>query len=248
MHPTPTSERDSTWAWLCAAAHGHATMAPTPQDPEAAALLARFQPLLTTRCYGHLAQSLDGRIALPSGDSFWISGLEDQHHTHRLRALAHAVIVGAETVLQDDPQLTVRHVPGPQPTPVVLDPTGRVRRPRRIFEEGGPTLLVRRDATGHPDEIVLSESPFAPHALLDALAARGLHRTFVEGGGVTISHFLRHGALDRLHLVVAPVLLGQGRAALELSLGETLATCPRPDVRREQLGDDTLFDLDLRTC
>jgi len=248
MHATPTSELDSTWAWLCAAAHGKATLSPTPEAPEAAALLARFQPLLSTRCYGHLAQSLDGRIALPSGDSFWISGLEDRHHTHRLRALAHAVIVGAETVMQDDPRLTVRHVSGPQPTRVILDPNGRVRRPRRIFEGDGPTLLVRREATGDPDELVLPEAPFSPHALLDALAERGLHRTFVEGGGVTISHFLRQGALDRLHLVVAPVLLGRGRAALELSLGETLATCPRPQVRRERLGDDTLFDLDLRTC
>src|SRR5581483_4778723 len=69
----------------------------------------------------HLAQSLDGRIATMGGESQWLTGEADQHHTHRLRALADAVIVGAGTVRQDNPRLTVRHCSGDQPVRVVLD-------------------------------------------------------------------------------------------------------------------------------
>ena len=75
----------------------------------------------------HLGQSLDGRIATVDGSSRWVTGPEDVAHNHRMRALFDAVVVGAETVRQDDPQLTVRLVPGRNPTRVVLDPGRRLK-------------------------------------------------------------------------------------------------------------------------
>ena len=239
------------WSWLCRAAHDGVAQAGPPPEPvteDEAAFLQRYQPLLACRCYAHLAQSLDGRIALADGSSFWISGEADRRHTHRLRALAHAVLVGAETVLHDDPQLTVRETSGPHPVRVVLDPAGRVPADRRVFAGQGRAILVR----GAPgplvdgaEELVIPEVPFAPERVLEALAGLGLRRVFIEGGGVTVSRFLAAGSLDRLHLVVAPVLLGQGRPSLDLELGATIAACPRPAVQVSQLGEDTLYDLDL---
>ena len=96
-------------------------------SPEAAALLDLYLPLAAVAhrrsfVLAHLAQSLDGRIATKSGASQWLTGAADLLHTHRLRALADAVIVGAGTVFQDDPRLTVRHCSGEQPVRVVLDP------------------------------------------------------------------------------------------------------------------------------
>lgn len=247
---TPTLD-GAAWTWLCRAAHaGRAAAGPRPLARTEAerAFLDRYEPLLDARCYAHLAQSLDGRIALPDGSSFWISGEADRAHTHRLRALAQAVVVGAETVVQDDPRLTVREAAGPHPVRVVLDPRGRVGGGRQIFDEPGRVILVRGAPAEVPagaEELVISELPFAPAAVLRALAGEGLRRVFVEGGGVTISRFLAAGCLDRLHLVVAPILLGRGRPSLELDLGSTVAGCPRPPARVHRLGDDVLYDLEL---
>src|SRR5581483_374960 len=90
----------------------------------------------------HLAQSLDGRIATMGGESQWLTGEADQHHTHRLRALADAVIVGAGTVRQDNPRLTVRHCSGDQPVRVVLDASLALPRERDVFCDGAAKTLV----------------------------------------------------------------------------------------------------------
>ena len=80
-----------------------------------------------------------------------------------------------------------------------------------------------------------------------ALAARGLHVLFVEGGGITVSRFFTAGALDRLHLVVAPVLIGNGRRGLQAPAHAAMADCPRPKARTLALGPDMLWDLELRS-
>ena len=83
-------------------------------------------------------------------------------------------------------------------------------------------------------------------AVLDALRGQGLRRVLVEGGGITVSRFLQAGLLDRLHVTVAPLLIGSGRAALTLPPVETIAQAIRPRCRHFHLGEDVLFDLDLR--
>src|SRR5215469_14370432 len=91
----------------------------------------------------HLAQSLDGRIATASGASQWISGDEDLRHTHRMRALADAVVVGADTILHDDPLLTVRRCAGPNPVRVIIDPDRRLKADRRVFtDRTAPTFVI----------------------------------------------------------------------------------------------------------
>lgn len=252
-HPPVIAEDLSVWRALLvrAAARGSdgAALAPLPDHP----LVHRFAPLLAPgpgrpRVFAHLAQSLDGRIALPDGSAFWISGTEDIRHCHRLRALADAVLVGAETVIQDDPQLTVRDVEGPQPLRVVLDPKGRVPASATVCQGDAPTLLLRHSGSedaGDAEVCIMPRPRFAPAEVLSTLAARGIRRLFIEGGGVTISRFLAAGFLDRIHLVVAPVLLGAGRPGLDLPLGARPGDCPRPLRRVEPLGDDMLYDLDV---
>src|SRR6056297_1856717 len=90
-----------------------------------------------------LGQSLDGRIATESGDSWYINGQLARTHLHRLRAIVDAVLVGAVTAAEDRPSLTVRHVDGPDPVPVILDPRGRVQPKGPLFERqaGQPTVL-----------------------------------------------------------------------------------------------------------
>ena len=226
------------------------------RSPADADLSPLYGPLLApdSLVLGRIAQSLDGRIATTSGASRWISGPDDIVHTHRLRALFDAVVVGAGTVRADDPRLTTRAVEGTSPVRVVLDPDRRLDARFQVFQEGPETLLLCAedapgpDRLGHAGVVRLRRAGdgLCIDALLAALAARGLRRVFVEGGGVTVSRFLVAGALDRLHVTIAPLLLGGGVPAFLLPPAASLAEALRFEWTVHRLGADLLLDIPLR--
>lgn len=175
---------------------------------------------------GHVTQSLDGRIACANGQSQWIGNAADRRHAHRMRALLDGVLVGASTALADDPQLTVRHVPGPDPRRLVLSGSARVLRAGRalqLFDAPGCEVLVRAGggAAAPVPHVRLVPVPgdgdaLAPPAVLAALAARSVHSVYVEGGARTLSSFLAAGCLDLLQVHLAPTVLGSGLAGFQL--------------------------------
>ena len=214
---------------------------------------------------GQLGQSLDGCIATRGGDSYFVTGEPSLDHLHRLRALCDAVLVGAGTVAADDPQLTTRRVAGANPARWVLDPSARLDGRARVFHDRqAPTWWVcdeqraapaheRLAAAGGGAAQVLALTGLADaqsgaaRLLLLALQQAGHRRVLVEGGGVTVSRLLAAGCLDRLHLVVAPVLIGAGRPGLRLPPQHArMRDCPRPPSRVFTLGEDRLWDLDLQ--
>lgn len=220
----------------------------------AAALLELYLPLLRPRLsIGQLGQSLDGRIATHKGHSHYVTGPDSLRHLHRVRALVDAVVVGASTVIEDDPQLTVRHCRGPNPLRVVLDPKRRLSARHRLFNDGqSPTLVVgtvAAPAPGRAEAVVLSPAPdgsgIVPADVLALLARRGAHRVLIEGGGVTVSRFLAAGSLDLLHVMVAPLLIGAGRHGVTLPPVDRMENALRPAHRRIALGEDTLYELHL---
>ena len=214
-------------------------------------MIAPLLPPSDARVFAHLAMSLDGWVATRTGASQWISGQADRTHTHRLRAAADAVIVGAGTVIADDPLLTVRHCAGRSPVRVVLDPARQVPAGRRVFGADAATLLITAaagpDRVGHAEVLRLPapDGGIACADILAALDARGLRRVFIEGGGVTVSHFLRANLLDRLHVAIAPLLLGAGRPAFDLPGVLTPDSGRRLSWTVHPLGDDVLLDIDL---
>jgi riboflavin-specific deaminase-like protein len=241
---------DPDWSALLAARDG---------GPATGALAPLFAPVLAPalaadgcRVVGRLAQTLDGRIATASGSSQWIGGPGDIRHTHRLRALCHAVVVGAGTVRHDDPRLTTREVAGPSPVRVVIDTDRRLTTEYGIFRGGPPTLLAcAEDAPGpatHGTAEVLriprqANGGITPPPLLRCLAARGLTRIFVEGGGLTVSRFLAAGCLDRLHVTIAPVLLGSGIPAFTLPEVPRIADGLRFTWQVHPIPPDILLDI-----
>ncbi len=255
------ADSEAMWRALLARRGGVLRPLPPAADGEAQALADLFGPLTEPPAAAdgifvsaHLAQSLDGRIATLSGASRWISGKADLAHTHRLRALAHAVLVGAGTVHHDDPRLTTRLVEGENPVRLVLDPERRLGPDHAVFQDGASlTLLVcAEDRAGPPPPGRARLLPLPRGsdgvdltALLAALRSLGLTHLFVEGGGVTIGRFLAAGLIDRLHVAVAPLLIGSGIPSLSLPPIDRPEQGVRFPLRVVRLGGDLLFDCAL---
>ncbi len=208
--------------------------------------------LASPRVIGQIGQTLDGRVATPTGKSLYINGKCALEHLHRLRAGVDAVIVGVGTIIADDPRLTVRLSEGPSPVRVVIDPEGRMPKDARCLTDASVrTLLIHREGIGSPckNPIVIGPScdgTLSPAAILAALAERGLRRVLVEGGPTTLSHFLTAEVIDDLHIMVAPKIFGSGREGIVLPPIDRLDEALTPATRTLLFDDgDVLFQCDL---
>ncbi len=234
------------WPGVLAVSRGE-----TPSAALSTHILWRIYGPLTGRAFvmGQSGQSLDGRIATASGHSHYINGPAALVHLHRLRALADAVVVGVGTIVADDPQLTVRRVEGPQPARVIIDPNGRAPASARCFADDGARRIVLTRAGQRPlpgvEYIALAD--FAPAAIVSALRTAGLARLLVEGGAATLSGFLAARALDRLHIMIGPMIIGSGKPGIALPEIATLEGALRPRATSYLMpGGDILVDCDLR--
>ncbi|MCL4767582.1 MAG: RibD family protein [Hyphomicrobiaceae bacterium] len=201
-----------------------------------------------------LGQSLDGRVATATGESRWINRDAALDHLHRLRASVDAVVVGIGTVLADDPMLNVRRVAGRDPARVVIDPAGRLPHGARcLTPDGAPRIVVRACDEGAPTgveviRLATGTRLMDPLAIVAALFERGFRRLLVEGGSRTVSQFIDAGAVDRLHVLIAPMILGSGQTGLNLAPIGRLTEARRPRTSVHLLADgDVLFDCDLRS-
>lgn len=205
-----------------------------------------------------LGQSLDGRIALPSGESKYINGPAALDHLHRLRAAVDAVVIGAGTAITDDPLLTVRRVAGRNPVRVIIDPNGRVPEHLKCLNDGAADVYVlRRHGCDKPlpqgaQRICVPgpDGAFRCGDIINALFHADMRRILIEGGAETVSRFLEERQLDRLHLLIGPVLLGAGRTGINLRPILKLSHALRVSAQLYRFeGGDVLFDCKLsRNC
>jgi riboflavin-specific deaminase C-terminal domain len=197
-----------------------------------------------TLCY---AQGWDGSIATQPGKSLAISSSESCRLTHQLRSLHDGILVGIDTVLSDDPQLTVRLWPGGRnPQPIVLDSQARLPLDARLRRSERPCwVLTTKPGAGEGAEFLQVEADAEGRVELGAalalLRARGIHHLMVEGGSNVITAFLRAGLADAVVLTVAPLIVGGYKA-----VGELGCTCKTQVTRiaplhSERLGDDLII-------
>lgn len=188
------------------------------------------------------AMSLDGRIATHTGDSQWITGAEARAMGHGLRMEADAILVGANTVITDDPALTARAGGKTRRAPlrVILDSTGRTPPGAKVFERRADgiqsALLVATPAIAHARKqafermgvgvIMCETGPDGrpdPHAVLAHLGDRGIVSVLIEGGGASLGAFFDAGLVDEFHLFQAPIVIGGGAPGLAGNGFESLA-------------------------
>jgi len=192
-----------------------------------------------------LAMSLDGKISAAPGLRTRISSPESDTEVQRLRAGFDAILVGSNTARIDDPLLTVRgdYVPRVVPLRVLLDAEGKVRPESRVLEPGGGLVIFlttgastsrwRDEIQARGGSVIEVDSGQAGgvslSAALEALRLKGTRTILCEGGGVLGSGLLREGLVDRLHLILAPTLVGTGGVAAfpwPAPLGSLNAACP----------------------
>jgi diaminohydroxyphosphoribosylaminopyrimidine deaminase/5-amino-6-(5-phosphoribosylamino)uracil reductase len=238
----PLAALEAAWPALVAGAAG-----PEPAD---CPLWPLYAPIAGAEqiVIGQLGQSLDGRVATATGKSRYINGPEAIRHLHRLRALVDAVVVGVGTVTADDPQLTVREVTGPCPARIVIDPNFRMPSSAQMMcDDKAPIYAVQGEPRERPPGVASIVVPcrdglIPPMDILAALRERGFRRILVEGGATTVSAFIGARALDRLHLSIAPMVIGSGPIGINLAPIDGLDDALRPTATPYPLGADMLFD------
>lgn len=194
-----------------------------------------------------IGQSLDGRVATVTGDAADVSGPDGLAHLHRMRALVDAVIVGVKTALQDDPRLTVRLVAGQNPARVVIDPSGRLPNDARLFAENGARrVVIQAVDKPRPPGVEVITLPrnhwISPASIVASLRDLGLNHLLIEGGAITIARFIEADLLSRLHVAVAPLLIGAGPQGFTTQPVAKLAQARRPEMQVFGLGSDVVFD------
>jgi riboflavin-specific deaminase-like protein len=250
MHPDPADIEARTWRTLLD--HRHT---PAHHDiSRPCQLWDIYAPIATAprdRPYviAQLGQSLDGRIVTGPDQPPAINGPDGLRHLHRLRALVDAVVVGIGTILADDPRLTVRLVDGPSPARIVIDPHFRLPATAKLLaDDGVPVYAIQNHPAPRPGPMraliipPIPNRPIPPAAIIACLADLGFRRILIEGGAHTVSNFLAADTIDRFHVTIAPVIIGNGLTGCNLAFDDPARPFIRPRTTIHRLGDDILFD------
>ena len=161
----------------------------------------------------HFAQTLDGRIASSSGDSKWIGNDQNLIHSHRMRALCDAILVGSGTVMTDNPRLNVRHIEGKNPRIVIVGSKCFNSNNYNVFDNN-PIIISedKKEASNNycVINLIKSTGEYNTKEMLSALYDKGIYSVYIEGGSNTTSCFLKQKTIDHLQIHISPKILGSG--------------------------------------
>lgn len=267
VHPLPTAPHARNLRYLRTKrarlghvdAIGELLAVPEPRPPDVAELMGPVRaPADRPYVVLKYAQTLDGRIATATGDSKWISCEAERTVSHALRAACDAVMVGVDTIVQDDPQLTVRMVAGSSPVRVVLDSTLRMPRSARVLRDDAATVVLTTEQSPIPARGWLRDQHVAVHIVepgpggidvvhaLRLLRELGIESLLVEGGAKVITSLLGAGVVDRVVIAVAPTIIGAGTEAVgDLRVSEVTEGIRLENRFMCSVDDDVLVAFDV---
>jgi GTP cyclohydrolase II len=246
---------------------GHVAPAGVPLDGNPIGEAVNVAPLLgravapSWRPYVVLkyAQTVDGRIATRRGEAKWISSEAERRISHGLRAACDAVLVGVGTAIIDDPQLTVRMVPGPSPLRIVLDSTLRLPSTARVLDDGAGTVVITTEQSTEARRADLRSRSAGVHVVdagprgvdlasaLQTLRGLGVGSLLVEGGARVITSFFAEKLVDRLVVGIAPTIMGSGIDAVgDLGVARVAESVRLTNRSVHQAGGDLLVAADVR--
>ena len=200
--------------------------------------------------FGHLAQTLDGYIATESGESKYISSIDNLEHLHMLRAISDVVLVGSNTVKFDNPKLTTRLVKGPNPMRVVIDKNDTIKNSCNLLKnKDRKGFKIVSDKLKPNDKNIFSlplkKDEFRITDIIFLLKSLGNKIIFIEGGGNIISHFYRKKFLNRLHLCISPILIGRGISSFIIDKNVKINEAKIKKISYIKMGKDILCNIKL---
>lgn len=202
------------------------------------------RPFITLKA----AMSLDGRMCLANGSSKWLTGIEARTKAHEIRAENDAVLVGVNTILADNPELTVRHVAGINPFRVILDTSMKTPPDAKVIGTDGKCIILTSEETGNIEgaEVVRVPDKEGRIDLKEAvkyLADRGILTLMVEGGSEVISSFLREKLCDNVNIFFSPRILGEGKGInINSGFENVNAAIKLQDMKAHTLGKDIMIE------
>jgi diaminohydroxyphosphoribosylaminopyrimidine deaminase/5-amino-6-(5-phosphoribosylamino)uracil reductase len=199
------------------------------------------------------AQSLDGRLAAKNGSSQWISSPAALKYAHQLRSQSDAVLVGASTANYDNPKLTVRLVKGNNPIRVVLSKSGKLKKNLHLLnDKKARTIVITSSHAKFPQNcetirVSANKESIDIKAALLELGKIGVVNLLVEGGAKTITGFLKSKLADRIIVISAPIIIGDGISAVgDLNIKTIDRSLKLFNVDSKRIGADCLIIGDLK--
>ena len=199
---------------------------------------------------GHLAQSIDGFIATKKGESKFISTKENLEHVHLLRCISDVIIVGHQTVVKDNPQLTARIVNGENPMRLVIDKDNKLNNKFRVFNNidnlGFKIISSKYNTKNHNIfTLPLTKGRFSGKDLELLLKKLNKRIVFIEGGGSLISSFFKDNIFNRLQICICPILMGGGKNSFLKTTSKSIDEMNYERIEYYQMGNDVLCDIEL---
>lgn len=197
-----------------------------------------------------IGQSIDGRIALNNGNSHYINNPKSIIYLHCLRSISDAIIVGSNTIKNDDPLLTTRKIRGKNPKRIIIDGSLSLNNKYKIFNDGNENIIFTKSnkniRLNNSTIIRLKEKNFTKN-LITQIKKLKYKNILVEGGSKTISELINNKYIDILQFMIAPILIGSGINSLNLKEISNLDKAIRPKHNFNELENEIIVNLFLNS-
>ena len=199
---------------------------------------------------GQIGQSLDGKIALNNGSSHYINEKESITYLHCLRSISDGVLVGVNTIIKDNPQLTTRKIKGPNPIRLIIDPTLKLTNKYKIFKDNNKNIIFTNSSKEKKfinTTIVKFPKKNFTQNIYDYLKKKSLQTILIEGGPTTLSHFIELKLLNFMQFIISPTIIGSGIDSVRLKPISDLKNALRAKNTICKLGKEIIVTLDFNS-